>query len=109
MTKLEAIHMIGDIITEIDIARGSLLPQDPNRLHLDDLRLLLDDRQRQLSKAVFSENTKHFQDAAQRVQEINSQMKGTIKHVKDLETVLQNIQRFLDAVTTLITAIRPIV
>jgi hypothetical protein len=27
--------------------------------------------------------------------------------MKDMETVLQNIQRFLDAVTTLITAIAP--
>lgn len=31
MTKLEAIQMIGDIVTEIDVARGSLLPDDPNR------------------------------------------------------------------------------
>jgi hypothetical protein len=109
MSKLEAIHMIGDIITEIDLTRGSLLPQDPNRLRLDDLRLLLDNRQQQLSKAVFDENTKQFQGAAQKVQEINSQIKGTIKQIKDMETVLQNIQRFLDAVTTLITAIGPLV
>jgi hypothetical protein len=58
MSKLEAIHTIADTITEIDVARGSLLPKDPDRVRLDDLRLLLDDRQTQLSKAVFDENTK---------------------------------------------------
>lgn len=107
MTKLELIQMIGDVITEIDVARGSLLPNDPNRIRLDDLRLLLDDRQRQLSKAVFDENGEKFQEATKKLEEIDSQIEGSIKKLEDMEASFKNIQRFLDAVTTTLTAIAP--
>jgi len=105
MTRLDVLEMIGDVITEIDLARGSLLPDDPNRHQLDDLRILLDDRQRKLSQTTFDESKHQFQDAAQKLQSINSQIQGTIQHVGDIVTVLNNIKDFLAAATTLITAL----
>ena len=109
MTQLEILQMIGDVITEIDVGRGSLLPDDRNRRQLDDLRILLDDRQRQLSRATFDDNTQQFQDAAQGLQAINKQIQGNIQSVDDIQATLDNVSKFLSAVTTLISTIGPFV
>jgi len=109
MNRLDVIKMIGDVITDIDIARGSLLPDDPNRHQLDDLRVLLDDRQRKLSKTAFDDTTKQFQDATQKLKTVNDQIKGSIQHVDKIVTVLANIKSFLDAVTSLMTTIGPFI
>ena len=45
MTQLEVIRMIGNILTEIDVVVGSLVPGDPDLTRLQDLRRLLDVRQ----------------------------------------------------------------
>ena len=82
MTRLEVIQMIGDLITEIDVARGSLMPDDSNRHTLDDQRILLDDRQRKLSQSLFNDNSQAFQDAAAKLATINEEISGTIKSVK---------------------------
>ena len=105
MSRLDIIKMIGDVITDIDVARGSLLPDDPNRHQLDDLRVLLDDRQRNLSKTAFDDTTKQFQDAVQKLQAVNDQVKGSIQQVNKMVTVLTNVKTFLDAVTSLMTTI----
>jgi len=54
MTQLEVIRMMGDVLTEIDVAVGSLLPGDPNLTALQDLRRLLDSRQLVLSRQVLT-------------------------------------------------------
>jgi hypothetical protein len=102
MTRLEVIQIIGDLITEIDVARGSLMPDDPNRHTLDDQRILLDDRQRKLSQALFNDNGQAFQDAAAKLQAVNQEIAGTIQSVENIVTTIGNIQRFLDAATSLV-------
>ena len=109
MTKLDLIEAIGDIITEIDIARGSMLPSDPNRHQLDDYRLLLDDRQRKLTESVFNEDTPQFKTAAQQVQKINAQLTGTIKKLTDLQNTLTKIKEFLDSISGLLALAVPLV
>jgi len=109
MTRLDVIKMIGDVLTEIDVARGSLLPDDPNRHQLDDLRILLDDRQRRLSKTVFDDTTQQFQDAAKKLKVVNDQIEGSIQQVNKILVVLSNITIFLDAVTSLMATIGPFV
>jgi hypothetical protein len=102
MTRLEVIQMIGDMITNIDVLRGSLMPDDPSRHQLDDQRILLDDRQRKLSQALFNDNTQTFQDTADELQRINRQIADTIQSVERIVTTIANIQRFLDAATSMI-------
>lgn len=102
MTRLEVIQMVGDLITQVDIARGSLMPDDPNRHTLDDQRILLDDRQRKLSQSLFNDNSQGFQDAAANLAQINDEISGTIKSVENIVTTIANIQRFLDATTSLV-------
>ena len=105
MTRTEVIEMIGDVLTDIDIARGSLMPNDPNRHKLDDLRILLDDKQRKLSQAVFDENGQSFQGAAQNLKTINDQISGTITSINDMTTALANITRFLNAAASLVSLV----
>lgn len=102
MTRLEVIQMIGDLIAEIDIARGSLMPDDPDRHTLDDQRVLLDDRQRKLSQSLFNDNSQAFQAAAANLAQINEEISGTIKSIENIITTMANIQRFLDATTSLV-------
>jgi hypothetical protein len=63
MTRIELIRGIGDTLTRLDVLRGGLLPRDPQRVALDDLRLLLDDRQRRLSQQLFDETTEAYRRA----------------------------------------------
>jgi hypothetical protein len=102
MTRLEVIQMIGDTITDIDVLRGSLMPDDPNRHALDDQRILLDDRQRKLSQALFNDNSQAFQDAAGKLQIINNQIASSIQSVENIVTTMANIQRFLDSATSML-------
>lgn len=102
MTRLEVIQMIGDLITEVDVARGSLMPDDPNRPTLDNQRNLLDDCQRKLAQSLFNDNSQGFQDAAAKLAQVNAEISGTIESVENIVTTINNIQRFLDATTSLL-------
>lgn len=103
MTKLELIRLIGDVLTEIDTRIGDLLPSDPRQRELQDLRLLLDDRQRQLSGKVFDDNTQAFQAAVEQLQGINKDIKRTIADIKNLQDTISNVNRFLVSLTSLMS------
>jgi CHASE3 domain sensor protein len=105
MTQLEIIEMIGDVLTDLDVLIGSLMPSDPNHQKLLDLRTLLDDRQRVLSRRAFDQNTAAFQQAAQQLQEINNQMQGTLQDIDHINDAIQNVTSFLNAATSLISTV----
>jgi hypothetical protein len=105
MTKLEVIQMIGDILTNLDVVIGSLLPSDPAHRQLLDLRLLLDDRQRALSIQAFQENSSAFQQATQDLARINDDIRATIRQVDRLTTTIANVTRFLNSVTSIVTTL----
>src|SRR5215468_3535153 len=105
MTKLELLRLIGDVITEIDTAIGDLLPSDPNQRQLQDLRILLDDRQRQLSRQVFDENTVAFQNATQELKAVNDQIVSSLRNIQNMVDTINNVTRFLNSVTSLLTTV----
>jgi hypothetical protein len=109
MTQLEVIRMIGDVLTEIDVVVGSLIPGDPNLTALQDLRRLLDARQLILSRQVFEENTERFKSAAAALKQINDEIVGSIRRIDDLATVIQNVTRFLNGVTRFLTVVGGVV
>ena len=88
---------------------GSLLPNEPRCRELDDLRLILDDRQRHLSQHVFNDNTQALQHAAEKLNALNDQIKGTIRSVKNLVDLVDNVKRFPTAVDDLIGVAAPFV
>jgi hypothetical protein len=105
MTQLDVIRMIGDVLTGIDVAAGSLMPDDPNLVRLQDQRRLLDARQLILSRQLFDENTARFQSAAADLSAVNEQIRGRLGRIEDMIGVLHDVARFLDAVTRFMTAI----
>ena len=107
MSKLETIQMIGDVITQIDVVRGSLLPNDPQRHAIDDQRILLDDKQKRLSRAVFDDSTEAFKDGAAELATINGQIQDSLDKVDSLLNTLQLIESFTNAVTSLLAAVAP--
>ena len=107
MSRLDTIQMIGDLITNIDVMRGSLLPEDPRRHDLDDQRILLDDKQRRLSRAVFDDTTPAFTDGAAKLAEINGQIQDSLDELDSLLNTLQLIESFTNTVTTLLSAVAP--
>jgi hypothetical protein len=109
MTKLELIRLIGDVLTEIDMQIGDLLPNDPKQRELQDLRLLLDDRQRRLAGQAFNDNTTAFQRAAEELQSINGDIKQTIADVARIQDTINNVTRFLNSLTTLATVVGAVV
>lgn len=98
--------MIGDRLTEIDVAVGSLMPDDPNMLTLQDLRRLLDSRQLMLTREMVNDNTPRFQQAAERLRQVNLETSAAIRGVDDVVLMIQNVTRFLDAVTTFLGVVR---
>ena len=79
MTQLEVIRMIGDVLTEIDVAIGSLRPGDPDLTKLQDLRRLLDARQLDISRQIIEDNTERFQRAAGDLSRINNEIEDDHK------------------------------
>lgn len=102
MTRLNAIEILGDRITELDVAIGSLLPNDPNHQFLQDQRLILDDRQRTLSKQAFEDDTAAFQSAADALAKVNTEIKGTLRRIDQINLVIRNVTRLVNAATSLI-------
>jgi ABC-type transporter Mla subunit MlaD len=105
MTKLELIQQIGDVLTNLDIVIGSLLPSDPRHRQLLDVRLLLDDRQRAVSRQAFVENSEVFQRAAQELVNINNDIRQTIRNLDELNSTIENVTRFLNSLTSLVTTL----
>jgi hypothetical protein len=91
--------MIGNVLTEIDVAIGSMMPDDPNLLELQDARRLLDARQLALSRQLFNSNTKRFQDAAAKLKAVNDEIQGTLRRLDNMVALIENVNRFLTAVT----------
>ena len=102
MTQLDVIRMIGDVLTEIDVAVGSMLPDDPNLVPLQDARRLLDARQLALSRQIFDDNTVRFQTAAEKLKAVNNDIRGTLRRLDDMVTLMTNVNRFLNAVTSFV-------
>jgi hypothetical protein len=92
--------MIGDVLTEIDVAVGSLMPGDPDLVRLQDLRRLLDARQLALSRQVFDDNTEQFRSASARLKAVNDEIVASIRRIEHMTTVIRNVTRFIDAVTS---------
>jgi hypothetical protein len=107
MSKLDTIQMIGDLITRIDVMRGSLLPNDPHRHDLDNQRILLDDKQKRLSRATFDDTSPAFNDGAAKLAVINGQIQNSLNRLDSLLNTLQLIESFTNAVTTLLSAVAP--
>lgn len=107
MTRLELIELIGNVLTKLDVLRGSLTSDDTNRTELDRLRRKLDKMQLKLAQNEFDDNTQAFQDAADELARINKSLKKTLSDIEELVTTINNLKRFIDAVNNIIGTVFP--
>lgn len=108
MTRLELIRLIGDVLTRVDVSRGSLSSDEPNRDELDDLRRKLDRMQLKLARNEFDDNTEAFQQAAEELEIINRSLRRTINDIERLVTTIQNLRRFVAAVNNIVGVALPL-
>jgi hypothetical protein len=105
MGLVDTVEMIGDKITEIDMAIARLAPSDPNAAALMQLRLQLDQQQRTLVTQAFDENSAQFQSAAASLQAVNTSIGDSIQQIEHIATVIGNVTRFVTSVTNLVTTV----
>jgi hypothetical protein len=109
MSRLELIKVIGDVITELDILRGSLNPNDIRRHDLDEIRKRLDSRQLQLAKNQFNDNTAVFKEVTSSLAGINAEIKGTLNDLTAFVDTIDNLRRFVSAIDEVMQAVLPLV
>lgn len=107
MTRTELIKLIGDVLTKLDVVRGSLLPNDSNRLELDRLRKQLDGLQLKLSQNQFNENTQAFVKATGDLEAINKELKKTLNKIEKVVTTLETLKRFVTVVDDIVKIALP--
>lgn len=107
MTRLESIKLIGDLLTKIDVLRGSLMPDSPNRTALDRIRKSLDKKQLVLSQNQFDDNTQEYINAAKKLEDINKEVKKTISKIEKLVETIENLKRLVGAVENIIKVAIP--
>lgn len=108
MTKLELIKLLGDLITRLDVILGSISLAHPNREELELIRNQMDDRQRQLAKNQFDENTAVFQKATEQLKAINKDLKATIGQLDNLVNTIKTLRKFVSAVDSIVGAVVPV-
>jgi hypothetical protein len=105
MERLRLIKLIGDLLTELDILRGSMMPNEENRVKLDVIRDDLDTRQRALSNNLFSDNTSKYLEATKELKSINDNIKQTLKEVEKVETTIKDLNKFISVVDKIISIV----
>jgi hypothetical protein len=102
MTRLELIKLIGDVLTKLDVLRGSLLPNESNRGELDRLRKKLDKKQLQFSRNEFIDSAQPFQQATAELEKIHKELRKTINRTEEIATTLKNLKRFVKAIDDIV-------
>jgi hypothetical protein len=104
LSKPDLIHIIGDVITKIDVARGSLPRDNPQRKELDSWRLRLDAKQQILTDAAFDEGTAIYQSVSVNIDGIAKDIKKTIEDVNKTQQTFENLARLASAVDELLAS-----
>lgn len=102
MTKYEMIQLIGDLLVEIDVMRGSLVPDLLERRELDEFRKTLGRKQRELAGKAFAENSSEYIRITDEILGINEEIKEKIHDVEMAVETISNIGRFLSNVDKLL-------
>ncbi len=102
MNQLDVVEMIGNQLTQIDMAIARLAPSDPNAAELTALRRSLDLQQQLLVKQAFDENAAQFQEAAKNLRVVNDSIADSIQNIDRIATAIDGVTRFLTSVTNVV-------
>jgi hypothetical protein len=102
MTKHDLIHLIGDVIVELDGFRFDVPRGTKDRVCLDDVRDNLDTAQRQLVRHEFDDNTPGLQRLCKRLEGVNGKLNQTIGDVGKIAKTLETLDKFVGVVQEII-------
>lgn len=102
LSRLDLIRVIGDIITEIDVARGSFPKESPERKEFDAWRRDLDVKQHALADAVFDEGMAAYQSASADIDTIARDMADAIADVNNTAQTFEDLARLASALDDLL-------
>ena len=102
MNKAEAIVLCGDVLTEIDVLRGSLFPGIPARKKLDEYRDIIDKKQLELVDLAFNENTEKYKIISTELKNINKEIKGTIQDITKVADTFETLSRLVTVLDQLL-------
>ena len=102
MNKIDCIREIGDTITLVDVARGSLSPGTPRRKRLDEARSALNDRQLQLADLLFAEGSSEYQGATAQLKTVNTSVKALIAEVNKVAETFAALTKLVNAIDDLL-------
>ncbi|WP_411727027.1 hypothetical protein [Methyloglobulus sp.] len=102
LTKLNLIRKLGDVITEIDVSRGSFPKKSAKRKELDSWRLRLDAKQHALTDAVFKEGTPSFKSAAEKIGVLSDKLNESIEDVNKTAQAFADLARLASAIDDLL-------
>jgi hypothetical protein len=109
MDLVDVVEMIGNRLTQIDMAIARLSPSDPNAAELTALRQSLDQQQRLLVKLAFDVNTSRFQEASKDLKAVNDNLADSIQKIDRIATAIDDVTRFLTTVTNLVATASKVV
>jgi hypothetical protein len=102
LTKLELIRKLGDVLTQIDVARGSFPKKSAKRKELDSWRLRLDAKQHTLTDAAFKESTPSFKSAAEKIDTLSRQLSESIEDVDKTAQTFSDLTKLASALDELL-------
>jgi hypothetical protein len=102
MNKTGAIIFCGEILTEIDVLRGSLYPGIPARKKLDEYRDIVDDKQLQLIDLAFNENAEQYTNITTELEKINKKIKATIQDKNKVADTFETLSRLVTVLDQLL-------
>ncbi len=107
-TKLELIHVLGDVMTELD-KLGSQLDYkstDPAEVKaIDSLRDVIDAYQLKLVKTTIDEGNKIFQQHTASLLEVNAELTTTIADVKQVAKTIGALANLIGAIAKIVAFI----
>jgi hypothetical protein len=112
LSRIDLIRIIGDIITELDVARGSFPKESPERKEFDAWRRYLDEKQHALADAVFDEGSAAYQSASADIDNIARDMADAIADVNNTAQTFEDLSRLASAIDDLLSyaasAVKPV-
>lgn len=102
LQQSDVVRLIGDVLTELDLLMASPDLSDSDFKDVRKLRRALDGLQGKIVAQEFKENTKAFQNAAERLKKVNADLEQTISDVEKVAATIESITTLISAAEKLL-------
>ena len=97
LQKSDVVRSLGNVLTEIDVLMASPDLSDSDFKEVRKLRRELDRVQGNIVAEAFRENTRKFQEAAERLEKVNADVEETISDVEQVAVTIGSVSTLISA------------